>query len=177
MSDTNHEITPTIPDREDGPYGHADRWAFDPADPNDAASVAYWLITAPNFHPIWSQYVLGCVRLDDIEGFPPPHRKFHGATHELLLVALHPEHGPYDLAAMDRYALSGQLPFLTPVNIVEQFTATDAEIRELAWLAARGIVNGALNPETADAPARIRADWLSTLVKTLAHIRGEEHAP
>jgi hypothetical protein len=168
---------PDIPDRVDGPYGFAERFPFDATDPRAAQTVAYWLITAPSFHPVWSQYVLACVRLDDdVEGFPPPNRKFDGATHEILLVALDPTDGPVDMAAMDRYALSGQLPILTPVNICEQFTATDAEMRELAQLAAHGVVAGALNPETGDAPTRIREQWLSAMVKTLAHIRGEEHA-
>lgn len=46
---------------------------------------------------------------------------------------------------------------------------------ELAWLCGRGVVYGLLNPETADAPERIREAWLAACVRTLAHMRGEEH--
>lgn len=154
---------------ETGPYGTAERVPI-PADPKAAMTLTWWLITAPAFHPLWSQYSLTVVRLDDTPGFPPPVLHFDGATHELMVAALEPQDKPYTVATV--YPLR----WLEPINIVEQFTATDDEMRELAHLAAKGVVFGALNPETADAPTRIRAQWLSSLVKTLAHIRGEVHA-
>lgn len=158
-----------------GPYGTALRLAI-PDVPRAAQTVDHWLITAPAYHPAWSQYTLAVVRLDDLPGWPPPVRQFDGATHEVIVVALDPEHGPYDVDKMAGYAVTADLPFLTPVNIAHQFTADDAEMRELASLAAWAVVHGALNPETADAPERIRGQWLTSLVKTLAHIRGEVHA-
>jgi hypothetical protein len=144
--------------------------------PRAAQTVDMWLITAPVFHPLWSQYHMACVRLDDdVPGFPPPVRQFDGATHEFLIVALNPEFGPFDEASMAEYGRSGRLPLLTPINVAHQFTASDDEMREVCSLAARAVVNGYLNPETADAPDRIREDWLASIVKTLAHIRGEPH--
>jgi hypothetical protein len=147
-------------------------------EPAYAQTVSHWLLTAPPYHPLWSQYAMACVRLDDHPDFPPPRRKFAGATHELVVVVLNPEHGPYDEAKMRGYGRAGGgLPYLTPVNHANQFIATDAEMRELTAMAAWGVVNGHLNPETADAPERIRASWLTSMTKTLAHIRGEVHAP
>lgn len=148
--------------------------------PEAAESVCCWLITAPRAHPLWSQYWLAAVRLrDGVPGFPPPVRKFPGATHEVLLLALDPDHGPYTVEGMRIYIdgdKAGRLPFLTPVNIAHQLEGTDDEVRTLASYAAWSITVGALNPETADAPTAIRHAWDTSLIKTLAHIRGEVHA-
>ena len=140
-------------------------------------TVTHWLITAPVYHPLWSQYVLACVRLDNVPGFKPPRLQFQGATHELIVMALAPGPGPYDEGRMAEYWRSGDLPFLTPINIVEQFEATDDEMRLLCQYAAMAVVHGWLNPETADAPELVRENWLASLTTTLAHIRGEAHAP
>ena len=78
---------------------------------------------------------------------------------------------------MDRYHRSGNLPTLSPVNVAEQIEGTDAEATELAKLAVWAIVHGHLEPESSNGAQRIRAAWKSSLIKTLAHIRGEEHAP
>ena len=163
---------------ESGPFGRAEQLKV-PDQPDAAETVCHWLITAPAYHPLWSQYQLCVVRLrDNLPGFPPPHHQFPGSTHELIVIALNPEHGPHTPESIaERYRDGKGLPYLTPVNIAHQIEGTDAEARELAAMAAWGVVNGHLNPETADAPERIRDEWKGSLVKTLAHIRGEEHAP
>lgn len=158
-----------------GLYGSAAAWPT-PDHPSAAETVCSWILTHPQGHPLWSQYLLCVVRLTDNPDFPPPVRQFQGATHELLVVALNPDKGPYAPDNMDRF-LDGTLPFLTPVNIAHQIEGTDDEASMLATYAAWGVTVGALWPETADAPSRVRAQWKSSLVKTLAHIRGEEHAP
>ena len=158
-----------------GSYGSAA--SFDVGDsPEAAETLCSWLLTAPQAHPLWTQYLLCVVRLRDAPGFPPPHLQFPGATHELIVVALDPERGPYKAETMMSQFGSGNLPYLLPVNIVYQVEATDDEARLLAAYAAWGVTVGALWPETADAPERIRGEWASSLVKTLAHIRGEVHA-
>lgn len=161
-----------------GLCGRAERLP-QPDIPEASETVSHWLLTAPPYHPLWSQYMLAGIRLrDDVPWRPePPHRQFPGATHELLVVALNPDQGPYTGEKMLSYAHTGDLPYLLPVNHAHQFEATDEELEQLAWFAAFGVVHGVLNPETADAPERIRENWLAALVKTLAHIRGEEHSP
>lgn len=161
----------------EGTWGRAEQLQI-PDPPLGSETVTHWLLTAPHGHPLWSQYLLAAVRLrDNIPGFPPPKRQFPGATHELLVVALDPSHGPYDREVMARYAQTQGLPYLTPVNIAEQFTAVDDEMLTLAASASYGVVNGVLWPETADSPDAVRAGWRTALAKTLAHIRGEPHAP
>lgn len=165
------DYDPTITEHE-GPNGFAVRMAI-PDTPKAAETVDAWLLTTPAYHPLWSQYMLGVVRLrKGIPGFPDPHYQFEGATHELNVVALNPEGGTYDPATF----FDQPIKFLTPVNIAEQFEATDDELRKLAWFAAAAVVHGIANPETADAPSSIRFSWKTMLVKTLAHLRGESHA-
>lgn len=158
----------------DGPYGRAAAWPV-PDHPSAAETVCSWIVTHPQGHPLWSQYLLAVVRLTDHPDFLPPIRQFDGATHELLVVALDPDKGPYAPDTMDRF-LDASLPFLTPVNVAHQIEGTDDEARLLAAYGAWGVTVGALWPETADAPDRVRAQWKSSLVKTLAHIRSEQHA-
>lgn len=164
----------------DGAHGRAERVPLGDG-PEWAETVCSWLLTAPWAHLLWSQYNLVVVRLrDGVPGFPPPKRQFDGATHELIVVALNPEHGDarglFTPAALRGFTDGPGLPMLTPANIAEQIEATDAEAAELAELAARAVVNARLCPETDDAPDRIRMDWKASLVKTLAHMRGEAHA-
>lgn len=145
--------------------------------PRNKMTVAYWLITVPPYHPAWSQYVLSGIKLDEDPDYPPPYLKFPGATHEVNLVVVNPSNYYTPDLLIAKIKAGRSIGWLQPVNIHEQFTATDEEIVELIELLAHGVVNGHLNPETGDAPTRIREQWLQSMVRTLAHMRGEEHAP
>jgi hypothetical protein len=145
-----------------GPYGIADR-VTEPLDATPA-TLAAWVVTAPTFHPMWSQYGLAVIHLRAEPGLPDPRITVPGATHEIMCVTLDPDH-------------PAALPWriLTPVNIAQQITATDDEAVTLLALAARGIVNGHLEPEASNGPDRIRAVWAATLNHTLDHMRGGAH--
>lgn len=157
-----------------GPYGRAQLIPL-PDIPSGAETVCMWLLTAPHAHPFWAQYMLGCVRLRDLDGWPPPKRQFDGATHEITVVALNPEHGPFTVKMMEEYCVSGTMPYLTPINIAHQIEGADEEARILAAYAALGVVHGLLWPETSGHP-NVPEEWDGTLIKTLAHLRHEEHA-
>lgn len=154
----------TFPDELTGDLGTARR-VPDGAFADRPAALTLWIITAPAWHPLWSQYSLSVVSLADIPGTPPAIKKFPGATHELLVMALNPDHGPYDAHTVR----SDTLHHLTPINIAEQFTTTDTQAQQLATLCVRAVVDGRLNPETADAPERIRASWSQAIEETLDH--------
>lgn len=64
-----------------GPYGRAAAWAV-PDHPSAAETVCHWILTHPQGHPLWSQYLLAVVRLTDHPDFPPPKRQFEGATQD-----------------------------------------------------------------------------------------------
>lgn len=178
-----HDIDPT--ERIEGPYGTVDFIPLPDIDDPDLdvrtravfeVSEGTWLITAPAYHPVWSQYMMSAVGLADHPDLGDAYKKFPGATHELLVAALHPD-TPVTVASMQEHCKRGDAGILQPINIAEQFECTSDEIKIVAWLAGRAVVYGQLNPETGDAPERIREQWLTACVKTLAHIRGEAHAP
>ena len=168
--------------RHDGPFGWAEK--MDLAEATEGPeTLCHWLICSPAWHPLWTQYVLVVVRLrDGIPGMDPPKRQFPGATHELIVMALNPDpditgHKPFASGAeLLGWAREHGIPYLQPVNIVEQFEASDEEMRKLASMCAWGVTAGHLEPETSNGPERIRARWKSSMVKTLAHFRGEVHA-
>lgn len=161
-----------------GPRGQAQRLAINPEHSGAATTVSWWLLTG-TWHPLWAQFVLSVVRLTDIPGFPPATLAFPSATHELVVVALNPgnpprQHHPRDL---ERGGFSACGGWLEPVDVAHQFTANDDEMTQLAELCAQACVDGLLNPSTDDARTYYREQWLTSCLRTLAHIRGEEHAP
>jgi hypothetical protein len=157
---------------QEGPFGRADR-VPPTTHADNPATLDQWIITAPFWHPIWSQYVLGLVSLAELPDTPPPYLQRPGMTHELIVFALNPEHGPYRAADFNSRQLEGIV--LTPVNIAEQVTCTDQQALDLARLCVAGVVNGVLCPETADAPDRIRAAWRQSIHQTLDHARDPHH--
>jgi hypothetical protein len=167
-----------------GRYGTADPLDI-PDTPDGAETVAHWLVTSVKgaYHPLFDQWILAGVRLrDNIPGFPPPHRQFEGATHEILCVTLNPEAGRYDPERIKQHYSKGKggLPFLEPPNVVVQVEAQDQEVRQVISLLAQSVIHGAMNPEslwTAGLDKQLNLQWTSAIVKTLAHGRGETHAP
>ena len=158
--------------------------------PNNSETVCAWLCTLPPWHPAWSQYALMVARLRDVDGLPPPVLQFPGATHELLLVSIDPTTtgqpdppGLPDLRAHDPASFAAAMHdtrrgvWLSPVNVAWQMTGTDDEAARLAWLAARALCHGHLEPESSNGAERIRAAWAGSMTKTLAHVRGEPHEP
>jgi hypothetical protein len=162
-----------------GAYGEAEPIEL-PDIPQSAATVASWLITSENYHPFFHQWLLAGLRLGDIEGFPPAKRQFDGTTHEIFCVTLNPEAGRYDLSRLATHMTSGDLPTMDPPSIAVQVWATDDEITPVLSLMAQAVVHGALSPEsmwTAGMDRGLNEQWLTVITKTLAHQRGETHAP
>jgi hypothetical protein len=114
-----------------GPNGRTARLLPPGHHADHPAVLAIWIITAPDAHPLWSQYALSAVTLADLPGVPEARKRNDTVTHELTVLALNPDHGPYDNATVER------MRYLGPVNVVEQFTATDEHARELTARAPR----------------------------------------
>jgi hypothetical protein len=132
-------------------------------------SVVQWLLTAPQFHPCWTQYLLLCDRLIHVEGIAEPMLVFPEATHEVLVVALDPSNG-----VLTPESIEEKLPgYLTPVNIDLQFKATDAEMKEVMLLLAMHIVIGLLDPESSNYPEQCQVVWRRNIEGTLEHMRGK----
>lgn len=104
------------------------------------ASVAYWIVHAPGYHPWWENYVLACVHLREMEGVGAPIIHRPGVTHECILMALSPD---WELG-LDLYPI-----YLSPENFVGQWRAHDDDsaaekIRE----SVNEILMGTLSPDT-----------------------------
>lgn len=163
-------MTNPLPDTLTGPYGTAHRIPRANYETSTPAALDGWIITAACWHPLWSQYLLSVVTLADVEGAPPADKRTPDVTHELTVLTLNPDYGPFNAATYT----ADSLRYLTPVNIAEQFTTTDDQARDLAGLAARACVDGVLIPETSDAPDRIRALWHTSITRTLNHPHHQE---
>ncbi len=161
-----------------GPRGTAVKLRIDPTIPGADTTTCWWLLTG-NWHPIWTQFVLTVVTLADRPGAPPARLQHPGMTHELIVVALDPGEPPrrHSATLIETGGLRGVGGWLEPVDVVQQFTATDEEMRQVAELAAQACIDGILMPSTDDARTFYREQWLQAIVKTLAHLRGEEHTP
>lgn len=157
-----------------GPYGHAEELAM-VDDPEFSATVQHWLITAPNYHPMWDQYVMVCLRLCDLPDQPPAFKKFPEATHEIMIVALDPRAGKHDQAKMTTYVTpgpaKGQMPFLLPVNVQAQVISGDEEMANLTPVLVRAITHHGFTPETSDAPEVIREAWDQLVEMNLSAMR------
>lgn len=161
---------PTGPDELAGACGTAIRVPRSHYADNPATLDA-WIITAPMWHPLWSQYMLSVITLADVPGMGPAVKERPDVTHQVIVVALNPDHGPYTPASV----AEKKIRYLTPGNIGEQFTATDQQALDMGVLCANAVVGGILCPETADAPERIRGFWAQSIQRTLDHARDPHH--
>lgn len=155
-----------------GPAGGAMEVLYEWAegDPPDVqGTVAVWYLHCPGQSPAWDRYILAVVHLRPIPGVRPAVVNVPHATHEVLVHALDPQRMP---TALDPATWAP----LRPLNVVEQLQLPDDDAaREVAALAARAVVDGVL---PAEPPLSGQVEpWRTALLKTAAHLRGEEHAP
>lgn len=139
-------IAPTI----DGPHGKA--WAVDldharnilGVRVEDDGTVAAWIVEAPWAHPFWHSYVIVLIHLRPMPDGRSTKMYLPGATHEMWLQALDPEHPRAP-------AISGNGPWhpLKPSNFGAQFIE-EADLTAAARIrdAVQRICNGSLNPDT-----------------------------
>lgn len=115
-------------------------------DPRREVTLPCWIVEAAYAHPVWSNYAILAVALREVPGVPKAVIHAEGATHELMLFALDPDHPP----AVD------DLPrMLQPVNFAAQFTeADDAAAAARVQQAVQDICDAKLNPDT-----DYRATW------------------
>lgn len=107
----------TVPPDLLGPFGKA--WVYDrPNAPPIPASLRVWVVEAAWAHPVWHSYLIGVCHLRPLEGCPPAVINLPGATHEVTVMALDPDH-PIP------HKRPGPLCYLTPLNFAGQWIATD----------------------------------------------------
>jgi len=141
-----------------GTQGRAWEWKLDTA--QRPAMVSTWLLDAPSAHPMWKSYLVAIVHLRAIDGAPPAKIHEPGATHEVVVMALNPDHEPNP----DK---PGPIAYLSPANLVSQVTlGSDHAGKMLVRRLVEAFCIGELSPDT---------DWwqhqLRWLERTVAEIR------
>jgi hypothetical protein len=154
-----------------GPTGTAQEVLMDgePGQPAWVATQAIWFLDCPGQSVAWDRYILIVDHLRPIPETPPANLRFPSATHEVTLAALDPGRSPVP-TDHETWVM------LHPLNVSEQVEVpNDDEARLLARLAAQAVVDGTL---WAEPPLSGQKEpWRTSLIKSAAHARGEEHAP
>lgn len=129
----------------------------------EGAGRGAWVVHAPGSHPLWPWHAISAVHLRPVEGMPPPNLRFPGASHEVLVLALNPDHYPPDP--------DGYLRWLMPPDVAAQVMGlTDDQARQLVELCAKAVCQGLLVPDSDH-----RAAWDQTIALTAEHMRLEGH--
>jgi hypothetical protein len=159
----------TLGEQMRGPAGHAHEVVTVAVDrPDQQATLAAWFLNCPGQSAAWDRYLLSVIHLRPLLGVKPAGIRVPGATHEVILVALDPARHPHPTKPRT-------WTILRPVNVAEQITLPgDIAARHLLKLAARAVIDGGLPAEPAMSGAV--EPWRTTLIRTAAHLRGEEHA-
>lgn len=163
-----------------GSAGRATEVIIDePSSLESSATVACWFLRCPLQSPAWDCYVLSVVHLRPIEGSKnQPVIEVPHASHQLMLYAL--ERGRVGSSVAREHADPspddiGTWRMLVPINVCQQFEVeSDHRAGLLAEMAARAVSAGVL---WAEPPLSGQVEpWLTTIIQTSAHLRGEEHA-
>lgn len=128
-------------------------------DPRVDSHVGTWIIEGP-FHPFWSQWAMTIIELKEVEGMPPPNRKYPEADAEFLIVSLNPDH-PAETT------VNPQLRFLEPPDVAFQCDGLDREqLEALLRGCVDDVVEGRISPDS-----DYRQTWLELLSKRSLALR------
>jgi hypothetical protein len=162
----------TLGEQLRGPAGHAHELLLGKPDwwtrPEQQATLAAWFLNCPGQSPGWDRYLLSVIHLRPIPRARPAAILVPGATHEVILFALDPIRRPQPTRP------HSWKPLL-PINVMEQVQLPDDDAaRTLLRGAARAVMDGLLPAEPALSGAV--EPWRTSMIRTAAHLRGEEHA-
>ena len=128
--------------------GNGKVWAQDIKGPQERhpesvgkeTTIGAWIIHAPGHHPFWEYYAIACIHLRDVPGMKPAEILLQGATHEIFIWALSPDH---------KVALNDDLHLLRPVNFTAQFIEeSDSSAYKKVEGSIKEIMEGKLSPDT-----------------------------
>lgn len=153
--------------RFEGRSGWSELVPIPPEARNAENSLALWLLCAPQAHPMWTFHVLYVLDLSK----PEMEKQFPEATHEIGILALHPEHQPYSVAGLEETMHGGgALAYMTPPDVIVQISASDEQAKLLAIYGARASAHGQLVPDS-----DYQRAWESALRYTLQHLQTGGH--
>lgn len=136
-----------MPDLWENAAGRAERVLWPKGDPKWVTMVDGWLMTLPHQAPgdAWDQFLLQCITLADVPGFPPAKKRTPDMTHEVLCVTLDPKRRwtPTDAKRGTPYVWMGK------PNVSAQFRVRSDEMAQAVTEdLARGCTEGLLIAET-----------------------------
>jgi hypothetical protein len=136
--------------------------------PDQDATIGAWIIHVPGAHILWDHWMVSVVHLRPLEGVKPALKRCPEATHEFMILALNPEERlPSSLVVGNEF----QVRYLTPIDVVEQFTAADdATADRILEDAVYAIVNGFASPDQ-----DFRSWWHRAIADTAAHYNDGTH--
>lgn len=144
--------------------------------PGHVAQLAAWIIEAPDRHPVWHSYLGTLTTLVELEALGPTHKNFPAATHEIIMLALNPEH-PYEapILGTDEMAPAWPFHYLTPPNVVAHFVCTSDDIAgQVGNVAAVAVADGRLAIEPGG--AMLSRYWEGSLALAVEHyVTGGHH--
>jgi hypothetical protein len=136
------------------------------ADNKGTALVEAWILDAKGHSPAWWHFMIAVIHLRDVENLGRATKRFPQATHELTVQAL-------DSQTLPLPSDKRTWKFLTPVNVVWQFTANDdaqaaLACRKLAVQALEGQLF--LEPQGVSGAQDHWAMWLKSCLSPGARI-------
>lgn len=150
-----------------GPAGQA--W-WRPRDPRlIATDIGAWLLYCPEAHPFWRFWLLSGCSLREFPGVPPATITVPGATHEVAIWSIDPNHRiDIELFRLGTWRGGKPRPLLQPPDLVHQLTLGPDELAEmLLELMVRMMMAGEMSPDSDH-----RARWEQVLNKVGADLRG-----
>lgn len=135
--------------------------------PDHQATLASWLVNVYGAHPFWQWWAVSVVHLRDVPGQSrPAHKAYPEAAYEFLIVAIDPAWPEASSTADDL-----ELPFLSPIDVCEQFHGVDdANAFRFCGMAVDLIVGGRLSPDQ-----DYRSVWREVVRDSIAHLRDGRH--
>lgn len=135
--------------------------------------VGSWLLYCPGAHLAWSYWMMGAASLADFPGMPPAKIVVPGATHEVMIWSIHPDHViEIDLFRRGEWLEGEPRPLLSPPDLVHQVRLPSDEVAEhLLEMMAKEIMTGRISPDQ-----DFRVVWAAILDRTAEHMRGEHGA-
>lgn len=165
------------PDHE-GPCGKAWKIALESSadrsqsDPRWAVTLdANYLVFAPAAHPAWAWHVLIVQSLREVPGVDPPRKRYQAAEYEVMALALSPKLPPPDPRDWPLGKTPPAVKLLMPPDVVVHFHGVDdAQVVEIAELAARACTLGVLVPDSDH-----QQTWEMSISTTVQHYSAGFH--
>lgn len=141
------------------------------ARPEQAATLAQWLVHCPGGHPFWSCWVMTVIHLRDIEGAAPAHKEYPEAMYEISFRAIDPRKLGSTGCPEPEIASIAEHGMLEPADFVAQFHGiNDATACAILDAAAKYAALRVVSPDQIN-----RHAWAELLVRTIAHFQSGIH--